>query len=472
MAIENVGPGGVSNSYGARTPKERNLYSVDEAYDDVHIQKDGIPVVAKTNPLTGLVNATTSAVAKDAIGAISLASSRRVDIVMIGDSNQMYNGYGFYAAFEKIFGTRFGAYATGIRSAKDVAGGYVTGGTDNSALANGGGVSTGFCAGVYDAVSGLNLSHGYAAAGALGNGASGVSAQHSAAFPISDKLRAWGALVTSTEYTGGAINACGVRLQYSPYNTVVNIPVGSVATEDQIRYVSGDISADPARTGSGLEFRWQQPGGAASTGPAQMLFARIERPEYLRGVSVHTLGAYSGEPAWRMAKTFQLASDATLTTYFSEVRRLQISIGQSPVVVIYINEGLNDRNNTRTPSLGPMRIAGTGSSAAEYVDNILAIKLRIIEIWRKNGWNECELYWLIVPSHRISDPDDTKLVSYRAAAASYLGTDPRTSVVDLGAMMTYADANAAGWYAAGQAQIHLANAGYDGIAQLISSIVP
>lgn len=55
-----------------------------------------------------------------------MAGNRRVDLVMIGDSNQRKDGYGFHCGFLKALSDRYGEYATGI--------GTVT--TDGAAITN------------------------------------------------------------------------------------------------------------------------------------------------------------------------------------------------------------------------------------------------------------------------------------------------------------------------------------------------
>ncbi len=52
MAIEQKGPGGVSNSYGVRDTVDRENYKTDSQYQDVY-GGEGVAVTAKTNPDTG-----------------------------------------------------------------------------------------------------------------------------------------------------------------------------------------------------------------------------------------------------------------------------------------------------------------------------------------------------------------------------------------------------------------------------------
>ena len=229
------------------------------------------------------------------------------------------------------------------------------------------------------------------------------------------------------------------------------------------------VAANPART-QGLEFRPQLPPNSI-TGPIHAYYYRASVPTRTAGISLHTLVDASGQSAWDMAATLAATPDATLVFTLREARRLQIAAGLSPIVVVWINTAVNDRNETFTPSRGPGAVFGAGDSTAEYVDNIRAIQTRIRRLWQANGWPTGELHWLIVPSHRISDPDDAELVAYRAAAQATLGTEPQTSVVDVGALMTAAEATAGGWYDGGGA-VHMTATGYAAVSTRIVALVP
>lgn len=405
---------------------------------------------------------------KTALNALALAASRRVDVVMIGDSNQSYNGYGFYGGLENALATRFGAYATGIipTNANGI-GGKIGSGADSSGIAFSG-APTGLANDCFAGPSGVYAHYGYGT-GTLTAAVGGGSVATHAGFPVTDALTVWGAAVNSKSFSGSSVPSAGVRLGYSPYSTVANVTVGTLydANYERVAYYSANIAADATRTGSGVEFRWSLPGATVPTAPVEFLFSRFERPAKTTGVSVHTIYSLGGQSAWDMAKGLIDTPDLTLQTYFSEVRRLQISAGFAPVVVVYINSGLNDRNEGNLPSLGPNRIATGPTSTAAYVDNIRAIQQRIKNIWTTNAWPLGELYWWIVPSHRIADPDDAQLIAYRAAIKAATANDLQTSVTDLGALMTQAQGNTNGWYASGQNYIHLTNAGYDAIGQIL-----
>lgn len=49
MSVEQVGPGGVSNSYGVRTTTSKVVYKNDNSYQDVFIPTGSVPVTATSS---------------------------------------------------------------------------------------------------------------------------------------------------------------------------------------------------------------------------------------------------------------------------------------------------------------------------------------------------------------------------------------------------------------------------------------
>ncbi len=434
-------------------------------------------VLVKTNPLTGkdVVKVGTGRLAADvissrtALDALALASTRRVDIVMMGDSNQAYTGtgYGFY--LDKAMGERFGIYASPI-----CAGDFTSQQHSATRITASGAPDTPSNADLAELmsnVSGLTikaqaLNANVASASSL---VGGIVVNADSSLNVSSALRFWFAWGGSSEFAGGSLKP-GVRLGYSPYSAVaVTSEAISTTTDfDGLRITVVDIPAQ-TRTGA-IEGRFVGPTGS-QTGPFVNYYARAERVDRSSGASVSTLYSGGGQSAWNMSWALQKAPDQTLTTFFSEIRRLQISAGYSPIVVVYVNTGLNDQNETKTPSRGPARVYGSGSTPAEYVDNIRGIKRRIERIFEINGWSTGELYWLIVPSHPIASPDAAALVSYRAAAQADLVPDGQTSVIDMSTLTNYAEMTANSWYDGGGVY-HLTNAGYEEMAQRIVALIP
>ena len=57
MSVEQVGPGGVSNSYGVRGTSAKQEYDNDKEYKEVFVPKDTIPLTAKVSSSGGVASA-------------------------------------------------------------------------------------------------------------------------------------------------------------------------------------------------------------------------------------------------------------------------------------------------------------------------------------------------------------------------------------------------------------------------------
>ena len=112
-------------------------------------------------------------------------------------------------------------------------------------------------------------------------------------------------------------------------------------------------------------------------------------------------------------------------------------------------------------------------SAAAYLDNLEAMTKRIEDIWELAGWDKSELFFLVMPSHPVADPDDAKLIGYRKAASSYAATRQRSSFIDLTNLTTSAEMLASGWYqAAGTDKNHLTQNAFEALAARAVGLIP
>jgi hypothetical protein len=356
----------------------------------------------------------------------------RVDFVGIGDSNQAFGGHGWDHGFQYALSQRFPMYATGLISfnENDSNGqgiGYLY---NYNAASPTIGVTTGAPAFFDDYLDyGAEVlaahNYGYLATGSYsGAGNSGMVVN--AACPINTKA----ALAFDFHYGTFASGSGGsfqgqVRIDAAPFTTLVSSSVTTTTTgTDSMQILSLSISADPART-QNLGMRWGTNANDINA-PFFGLWTRVHNPSHTIGFSYHTLVYRGGQGLRVMALSLQGASNTTLEYYFGECRRLQ---GSNKTVVFCVNSGLNDRNETNT-SVGPAAITD-GDSAAAFVDNFVAIKERIEQIWDNKSWDPREIYWLIFPSHPVDDPDNSELLAYRKAIAQYAKLIPRAQVVDL-----------------------------------------
>src|SRR3990167_6815609 len=145
-------------------------------------------------------------------------------------------------------------------------------------------------------------------------------------------------------------------------------------------------------------------------GPTFLLYMRMVDTTVTKGFAYQSLLFRSGKSLRDLANDLIQASNNTLSQYFSAVR----SGTTNNKVVVTINGGVNDRNEA-SASLGPLAIAD-GDSPEAFADNAQAIVNRIQDIYDLNEWATTNLYFILLTTHIISNPDDAELITYRNAA--------------------------------------------------------
>ena len=390
----------------------------------------------------------------------------RVDFIGIGDSNQILSGFGWDHGLQYALDQKYEMYATGLISINE---------------GNASGAGTGYkynfnaAQSLLGAVSGAPAAlddfldkgvgalgphfYGYLASGSVGAGANSGMVLEASPEVLDNTAILDFELHYGTFSSGAGDFEGSVRLNASPFSQLVTTGVISTNTgSETIQIAKMSIAADSGRAGEALGARWVSNANGINA-PFFGLWQRASNPARLTGYSFHTLDYRGGESKRTMAVDMQQLSDTAMTYYFSEARRLQ---GLVKTIVITINSGANDRNETLT-SVGPNAVTD-GDSAAAFVDNFEAIKVRIEEIWTAEGWDMSELYWLVYPTHPVSDPDDAELISYRDAVAAHILDIPNAQMIDLSVLTNETEMLANGWYASGGAdRNHLTQAGYEQI---------
>ncbi len=397
-----------------------------------------------------------------ALDAISRASSRRVDIVGIGDSNQLMDGYGFDYALRNALSNRFGLYATAPLSGENTA---------QFPVATSG-ASTEQSKYILSSLNYLYVAEGTVISSATLNGITvgGSTGNIKYRIDTASKLRCHFAY--STFASGAGSFKPGVRIEQSPWSVKKMSDLINTNTGNESKVLTYfDLDADASRAGLPLGFKWTVPQQSPIAGHFLSYFMRIEDLSKQNGICFSTIYGAGGQSLWDMVAKMLEYSIQHLTNYFSEIRRLQLSKNQEPMVVIYINSGLNDQNETSSPSWG-WRESTDGKSATAYLDNLEALAKRISDVWQINGWNEKELFFWINPSHPTSTPDAAKLKAYRKAAYTFAGSRSRVSVVDFENLTSEAELTANNWYRTPDDHYHLKLAGYEALSQRIVNLVP
>lgn len=392
-----------------------------------------------------------------ALEALSQASKRRVDFVMIGDSNQQMDGKGFDYALRRALGNRFGQYATPVLMGNSF--GSNAGATADQASHE---------------LAPSSLFYRCVADGAVvaAGTANGVEVRADGHYPLNPSALLRCHIAYSTFASGAGSFRPGVRREEAPWSLLKLSPVITTSTgvEGYVRSYF-DLEAG-ARDGQALSFKWVIPQQTALTGPFLSYFMRIEDVLKTAGVSAHTLYAAGGQSLWDMSTQLNAYTVKQLSNYFAEVRRLQVEKGLKPIVVVYVNSGLNDRNETSVPSLG-WRASTAADSPTAYLDNLETIAKRFSDVWQVNGWDERELFFLVIPSHPVSTPDDSELKSYRKVAWSFAGVRARVSIVDFENLTSSDEMLANGWYkSSGADRNHLELSGYEALSAQVVSLIP
>lgn len=396
-------------------------------------------------------------------GFFRAAALGRVDIVCIGDSNQLLLGHGWDEAYNRVVSDRWGMYATGLVSAGENGGNGAGVGWSYQGLFPpwGAGFTFGGVGPPFDVYMNASVLLQPLQMLALGAGQSadplanlGLTVNGDSPLDVSAALRYWVAHATFPVGSGAWLRP-SARLSDVPYTELVqSAPVDASTGNVGVDVSYLDLPAAPRQRGS-VTFR-PTVYGEAFAGPFIQYYGRVENTERARGASVHTLYGFGGQSARDMGEALWAASDGCLTLYFSMVRALQ---GPSKAVLVRIGTGVNDRSETLA-SLGPSAIV-PGNAPAAFSENLRAITDRVRSIWTLNGWAQEELYFLYAISTPIAGPeDDSLLQSYRDAADALSLQVPRSAVTHFERLTAVSELKDNGWLLFGVEVFHLKEEGH------------
>jgi hypothetical protein len=399
----------------------------------------------------------------------NLIATKQVDFVGIGDSNQLFGGLGWDHGFQFALSQQFPMWATGLISQNENSGngsgqGYLynrIGGTATFATTGAPPELSKFLVGgvIFPA------NYSYIADG----GSMGSQAPNGLALLANCPIDNGAALAFDYHYgtfdSGSGTFNPRVRLEQSPFNLlgstsdIVSTNAGSFGMS---RYTY-TIPADATRGDKAIGAKWNRVGTTGITGPFFGTYLRARNPLRTAGFSYGTLVFNGGQPLRTMATNLQTASDETLTHYLGTLRTDQVTTEKT--IVFCVNSGLNDRNASATTSVGPNPTTPGDSNDAFY-DNLEAIRIRIEDIWDLNEWDKTEINWIIFPSHPLTDPDDAKLINYRATAVEWALANKRAVALNIPSTSPRADFVTNDWYANSVSDFnHLKVAGYEQVAR-------
>lgn len=398
--------------------------------------------------------------------AVKAMSTQRVDFVCAaGDSNHFRAFAGFDGGIQRALAQRVPMYATPLHSPNENLGlGLARWG---SLISNATGGSVGaqqiapdFFMAQWDVRRALPTSamlnrfaYWNETASLLGQAVYGLQLEDDHPIDLSGRLNF---LITHGRFAQGAgVIAPEVRLNAPPYALQQRwLPISTSAAGDEMVTTSAALPPQPGRR-QGMTFRLAQDTQSLH-GPAFVTWLRVENADRPAGFSFSTLWATGGQSARDAAYYLFAVPVASLTHFFEQVRALQ---GPDKKIVIYMNEGGNDRVDHRTSFHGPW----VSSTPAGFRDNLTVVRDLIVQVWNANGWPEEELYFMLTGYHVLADDPQVKLEaelrSLRQVCRDLAVEWPRTTCIDMSAFMTEAEAIAGGWYE-DDTHAHLATAGY------------
>jgi hypothetical protein len=398
---------------------------------------------------------------------IHAAATGRADLVGIGDSNQLHSGAGWDHGITKALSERFGLYATSLLATGENGGngagsgyGYGVVGGGATSLFQPTGAPSWLNARMAPSVAMYPLNYMYLPAGQVSgaNNFYGLYLDQGSPVDVNGGLR-FTVIHGAFPAGSGGVFRLFVRNPNPPYQAFAETNIQSNGFGAPYGILTSELFVPAAARNTAMYFRLGRIDENV-TGPFMLYYMRAENQDKSVGTSHHTLYAFGGRTAFDMALALNAADDSYLSLFFSGVRALQ---GTSPRVLVRINSGANDRNETR-PSYSNFLLPGYSQQA--FADNVGAIMDRIGEIWTLNGWPAEELFFLVTVTHPVSNPDDVKFEEYRAAAAGLATQRPRVAAVNLGVLTSWNEGIANNWYPYGGFDTnHLLQPGYEVIGK-------
>lgn len=406
--------------------------------------------------------------ASAAMDFVAAIASSHVDFVGIGDSNQLFGGYGWDWGWQYALSQYYPMYATGLISANENSG---SGGSIGRYYAYSNGSDVGALSGAptdlnqyWNIGTGSTINrYGYLDDAGSYSSFTGLQLDSNCDVDVNAALRF--RYHYGTFPAGSGSTTFAVRRADSPFTVLGEQTVNPVTGSYGMTYA--DITLTGAARNYPLTALWQK-AGTTMQGPFFGTFVHATNTGRTAGYAYNTLHGVGGQSLYDMLFVLQQIGVTGLGHYFGIIRSRQLQ--SQKMIVVMINSGLNDRNETET-SLGPSPQAD-GDSPEAYADNLAGIVNLIENTWAANSWDSSELRFVFVPSHPISTPDDAKLVSYRTAVRQYLATKSHASIIDLSQLTNPTEMLANSWYASSGADTsHLTQAGYEQLAlRMLNSI--
>ena len=379
--------------------------------------------------------------------AISKARQQRIAVIGIGDSNQRFGGHGWTKYMAQALEDKFGCWGTGLQWCSPY---FVTeeeakrSGPVPKELADG-------------AFSYWYLGDQVSARVDWRNGQLHIAPEHPMDIKGPMKFR----LVYGTFKEGAGSFQPSVRVNQPPWNIIANAsaPINSATGSLGKASCSVELPADPSRN-TPLMFS-VSPVNSEIKGPFFGECLEAENTAKEAGIAYHTLFAAGGQSLYDMLKTIR---EENVTDFFQQVR---VPLNGDKRCIVIINSGLNDRNENEK-SIGPNG-GFDGKSRDAYRDNLEGLTTCLEKCWLAAGGQRETIHFIFMPSHSLSTPDDTALVSYREEAVSLSKKLPNASYVLFSELVSQREMAEKKYYDQGvSSSPHLSKEGYEALSNAVA----
>jgi len=244
-----------------------------------------------------------------------------------------------------------------------------------------------------------------------------------------------------------------------------------------------EYPADSSRCGVTLAYSWGSRGGGGwrnTYGPYAVYLesAHCNKKGWAINTTTYLPGYTTGGIASELENaglTFGAYNNNAIKTILQETRERQIEAGGSGNVIVFLNSGINDKNQI-----------GEAPAADVYKTEISRIVLTFKTQWESLGYPENDLAFLVTTTHPVDD-NDASLDTIRDKGEEYASTqydanrniDPYSNVTyvninELGAtygtLLNGNSFNGGGTYLRDSGNVHLTTGntgGYNFISELI-----
>lgn len=395
----------------------------------------------------------------NAIRFFAFASSRRIDIAAIGDSNSILKGYGYDSGIPKKILEDYYLYATPL-----------FGMTENSNSGSGSGYLSNWgnraiCTipvvdypvdySQYTFSTGLTpitstLQGAYLPSGIAQGGRVFIASEFfKNEFPQKLKYH-----VVLGKLDGGGSYRKQCRLEIPPYTSLyadssaVPVASGSGLYEDNFEVT--------VFSGTSFSLGVNRVGINDMVGPFFGIMQRVELVDRTSGISFTTIGYKGGKSLRDTAEAWISLTQEAVKAIITNLVALQVG---DPLLMLRINGGLNDRGDT-LDSLGPNPTPSNTENG--FYDNAKAVSTIFENAWNSLGFPRNGLYFEFVASH-VPDLSDT-IIPFRKACVRLADTTQNGICYDFSKTFDYNSMTSNGYYLGGTDPHHLENIGYDALS--------